>query len=55
MTTLLGIEDSNAFQMETSKGLKEELANPGRELLKIVKLPKFPTEVHFHEHVHTVE
>jgi len=31
--------------VEVSKGLKEELANPGRELLRIVKLPRFPTRV----------
>ena len=45
MIVLHGFEDSNASQVEMSKGLKGELANPGRELLKIVKLPKFPTRV----------
>jgi len=45
VTAVHGIEDSNASQVEMSKGLKEELANPGRELLKIVKLPRFPTRV----------
>ncbi len=45
-----------AFQVEVSKGLKEELATPGRELLKIVKLPNFPTRVCIsHSHVQTVE
>ncbi len=52
LTALHGIADSIASQVEVSKGLKEELANPGRELLKIVKLPSFPTRVCIsHSHV----
>ncbi len=54
MTALHGMEDSNASQVEMSKGLKGELASPGRELLKIVKLPKFRTRVCISRNVFTL-